>query len=960
MNKTNYGMDEKREVSIKEIKNSKHKPIPLILLVLSIVLLSLIIFRKFLFGGYYFFTKGILSDLLRANLPTYYGLYDAFKSGGIWSWSMGIGDTIFTHADVLGDPFTYIIFLGGRAHIPDMFIWHFLIKLVFEGITCYFYLFHFKISRIACVYGSVLYVFSGFSLIAGSNFALGTICVYFPLILLGIEKFLENEKSGLLVISLVLTAIYSYYFFYISGILAAIYMSVRLIMMKSDFKRAVSKLFKLLSFGILAVLAAAFIMLPQLGIVLGSSRAGSGTDTEFSLGLLKFSISNFFTIFSRSFNLNLLGDRTTNEYYGAYFDYFQLSSVFVTSASFILYGQYFAYADRRKRKWFIIISGLTAVLLCIPFFAFLTNAFITINYRWEYIVSVIAALGCALGLDTLIKNKKFNRKYLYATMAVSVLFLGVAVRYFYMSNNLRLTEYAVLPAISVITVFITVIIIDFLTNRLSRPEITANRKRFACSFTALLVAAVSIFEIAYNYSPLYSDDTEKYGYKKDEAVYFDESYEIINKIKSDDSGFYRIYKDFDSVVDKNKIDSCNDAMAQNYYGLKNYSSVNNSNYIDFLIANNVDLGITNYRLLQNFHLVYQGDGNYKIYDGNGKLWTASKAAKGTYTIKLKKENSSDSQLWKLKKQWNGSYHIISVKNNLYISLKDGEVVLRNKEPEKFIVEYQYKCYVELSEEASDSSALKEGFYTLFLKTQKDACLTCDSENKRIKVGAKVDFSDYAKGQMLNYINDIGDNLDLISFLGVKYYLTKNKDAVLPDYFEFLYESGGIYVYLNTSYYPLAFTASAVTSSESFAEYGEDERNEALLGSTVVDGASDDALLGENNFEERQAAFSLTSFNNDRVTAEISVPEGAKYLNFSIPYSKNWKVYIDGKSVNAEKVNVGLLGVKTDESMLNKTVSIELRYIPREFYLGIAVSMITAALCAVYFVIKRIRSAKIGR
>lgn len=953
-------MGEKKEVLSNSASSKKKNLLSVTAVILFTAIISAIVFSDFLFGGYYFFTKGILSDLLRANLPTYYGLYDAFKSGGIWSWSMGIGDTIFTHADVFGDPFTYIIFLGGREHIPDMFIWHFLIKLVFEGITCYFYLHHFNISRAACVYGSVLYAFSGFSLIAGSNFALGTICVYFPIILLGIEKFLEKGKSGLLLVSLVLTAIYSYYFFYISGILAAIYMTVRLIMMKSDFKNTVLKLFKLLGFGILAVLAAAFIMLPQLSIVLGSSRAGTGTDTEFSPGLLKFGISNFFTVFSRSFNLNLLGDRTANEYCGAYFDYFQLSSAFVTSASFILYGQYFAYADRCKRKWFIIISGLTAVLLCIPFFAFLTNAFITINYRWEYIVSVIAAMGCALGLDTLIKNKKFNRKYLYATMAVSLLFLGVAVRYFYMSNNVRLTEYAVLPMISVIVVFISVIIIDFMLNRLSKPEITANRKRLVCSFTAFLVAAVSILEIAYNYSPLYSDDTEKYGYKKDEAVYFDESYEVINKIKSEDSGFYRIYKDFDSVVDKNEIDSCNDAMAQNYYGLKNYSSVNNSNYIDFLIANGAGLGITNYRLLQNFHLVYQGDGNYKIYDVNGKLWTLSKSAKGIYTIKLKKEASSEAQLWRLEKQWNGSYYIASVKNNLYLSLKDGEVVLRSKKPEKFTVQYQYKCYVEFSEEADASNALKEGFYTLSLKNQKDACLTYDSENEKIKVGAEIDSSDYAKGQMLNYINHIGDNLDLISFLGVKYYLTKNKDAALPDYFEFLYESDGIYVYLNTSYYPLAFTSSAVTSLDSFANYGQDERNKALLGSTVADNASDDALSGENNFEERQAAFSLTGFNNDRVTAEISVPEDAKYLNFSIPYSKNWRVYIDGKSVDTEKVNIGLLGVKTDERTLNKTVSLELRYIPREFYLGIAVSMITAALCAVYFVIKRIRRAKIGR
>ncbi len=739
-------------------------------------------------------------------------------------------------------------------------------------------------------------------------------------------------------------------------------MTVRLIMLKSDFKKAVLKLCKLLGFGILAVFAAAFIMLPQLSIVLDSSRAGAGTDAEFSLGLFKFSISNFFTAFSRSFNLNLLGDNTNTVYYGTYygthFDFFQLSSVFVTSASFILYGQYFAYADRRKRKWFIIISGLTAVLLCVPFFAFLTNAFLTINFRCEYIVSVIAVLGCALGLDTLIKNKKFNRKYLYATMAVSLLFLGVAVRYFYMSNNVKFKEYAVFPMVSVIIVFIAVIIIDFLLNRLNKTEITANRKRFACSFTALLVAAVSIFEIAYNYSPLYTDDTEKYGFKKGEAVYFDESYEVINKIKSEDSGFYRIYKDFDSVADKNAIESCNDAMAQNYYGLKNYSSVNNSNYIDFLFANGTGLGIINHRRLQNFRFVYQGDGNYKIYDVNGKLWTVSKPVKGIYTIELKDEASSDSQLWRLEKQRDGSYYIVSAKNNMYVSVKGGSIVLRYKNPEKFTVEYQYKCYVELSKKADTSDALKEGFYSVSRKYYKDTCLTSDNNN--IYLATSVDLSDYAKGQVLNYINDVGDNLDLISYLGVKYYLTKDKNAALPDSFEFLFESDGIYVYINNSYYPLAFTSSAVTSSESFAEYGQDERNEALLNSTVADNASDDALSGENNYEERQEAFSLTSFNNDRITAEIAVSGDAKYLNFSMPYSKNWKIYIDGKSVDAEKINIGLLGVKIDESMLNKTVSVELIYTPREFYVGIAVSMIIAVLCAVYFVIKRIRRAKIGR
>lgn len=937
----------------------KKNLMPLSAVILFTLVLSVIIFRDFLFGGYFFFTKGTLSDLLRANLPTYYGIYDAFKSGSIWSWSMGIGDTIFTHADVLGDPFTYIIFLFGRARIPDMFVWHILVKLIFEGIAAYLYLNYFKLNKAACIYGSVLYVFSGFSMIAGSNFALGTVCVYFPLILLGIEKFLESGKKGLLVTFLVLTAVYSYYFFYISGILAAIYMVARLIMRGENFKNIVIKLLKLLGFGVLSVAAAAFIMFPQLSIVLNSSRAGSGTDTVFSLGLFKFSFGNFLTIFSRSFNLNLLGDRSGTEYCGAYYDYFQLSSVFVTSASFVLYGQYFAFSNKQNRKRFIIISGLTAVLLCVPFFAFFTNAFLTVNFRWEYIVSLLSALGCALGLDAVIKNKRFNRKYLYTTMIASLVFLGVSVRYFYMSNEVKFAKYAALPMVSVFAVFAALVIIDLLLGSADRAAASKARRASVCTAAAVITAAVTMFEIAYNYNPMYHKDTVRYGYKKDDTVYFDDSYEIIKELKSSDSGFYRIYKDFDSVTDKNDIASCNDAMAQNYYGVKNYSSVNNSNYINFLSANGAGLGITNYRLLQNFHLVYCGDGNYKIYDGKGNVWAPSKPVKGKYTVSLKKDSSSDSVLWRLEKQKDGSYYIKSALNGMYISVKDENLILRRNKPEKFKLEYRFKSYVALSKEDDGADVLTEGYYSVTPKKHKNLCLTSDITDKKVTLENKVDLFDYAKGQMLNYINDIGDNIDLLSYLGVKYYMTENKNARLPENFELLFEKHGIYVYKNNSCYPLAFSSSAVTSAESFEKLSADEKNEALLNSTVADSVTDSTLPKNTDTENLREAFSFTGLNGDKITAKIAVPSDSEYLNFTVPYSENWKVYINGKSVHTEKINIGLLGVKTDGEMKNKTVDVEIEYIPRDFYAGIAVSAVTAVLCAAYFVIKKIRRTKIG-
>ena len=86
---------------------------------LAVLFFSFVIFRKYIFEGYYFFSQGILSDLLRANLPVYYHMYDSIMEGGnFWSWSMGIGTSMFTHGDVFFDPFTYLVFFIRQGAYP--------------------------------------------------------------------------------------------------------------------------------------------------------------------------------------------------------------------------------------------------------------------------------------------------------------------------------------------------------------------------------------------------------------------------------------------------------------------------------------------------------------------------------------------------------------------------------------------------------------------------------------------------------------------------------------------------------------------------------------------------------------------------------------------------------------------------------------------------------------------------
>ena len=55
-----------------------------------IIFLSLIIlgislgevFRQYIFGEFFLFNKSLLSDIIRANVPTYYHIYDAIAEGG--------------------------------------------------------------------------------------------------------------------------------------------------------------------------------------------------------------------------------------------------------------------------------------------------------------------------------------------------------------------------------------------------------------------------------------------------------------------------------------------------------------------------------------------------------------------------------------------------------------------------------------------------------------------------------------------------------------------------------------------------------------------------------------------------------------------------------------------------------------------------------------------------------------
>lgn len=792
-----------------------------ITIIIFVFAMSIIVFHQYIIEGKLFLPRGVLSDILRVNLPTYYHMYDNLcEKTNFWSWSMGLGTSMFAHADVYCDPFTYIIFCGGRNNIPKMLIWSLIIKIIFEALALSYYLSYFKVDRFAMIFASVLYSFSGYSLIMGGNLALGTILVYVPLVFRGIEVYIYSNKKRLLVASLFFVCIYSYYYFYIIGIMSVIYLIFRYHKNRKDM---FIKIVGLAAVGIVSICLSAFILFPQIQLALNSSRMNGGSDIGFEFSLFMPEMKTLATSFVRIFGNNLLGDAINSPYVGFAYDsnhdYFQ-TDLYLTSLSIPLLFQCLYYQNKYRKK---IIFCVFFVLCAtgIPFFSYIMNAFSTINYRWMFIITFLSAVLVAFSIDTIIIEKKINIfAYVFSLIFsaigifVSVLVLGKLGEVSPKNIFLNTWENGKLYVVTLIFVYSIFGIILFLSN-LKMPQQT--KRKIMVFLTAIIV----IVDTSSNYYLWFGSENATCNYNVDAYCgYEDNSCSIIEELKRNDQGVYRINKNFDSVVDLNGIPSDNDAMAQQYYGLKSYCSVNNPNYISFL----QELGI-------------------------------------------------------------------------YVAVPTA-------------VEY----YKSVGMEPKDIT-----------------------------------------GASLNYINGVGENYELMSFLGVKYLLIESEEFIDLDMLNYLGSNEGIGIYRNKAAYPFAFVNYNIMSEEEFKKLSDSDKVTALLYNTIID----ESMIEKNNnykpgkldliasAQKKQNDFELLSFENDVWKFKIHVDENDQFLSFSMPYDEDWHVYIDNIEVPVYKINISLLGTRISEG----EHIVVLKYRPKMLYIGMIVSIITGLLMIIYLKVR---------
>ena len=141
-----------------------------------ILLISVIVFRDYLFSNKIYLFKDIACDSYNLTYPNLYNTADYMSHYGLpkWSFASGMGQSLFPF--FLRDPFDLFLYLAGKDNIFHGLVFLEVVKVVLAGSVFYLFLKQLKLSNIAAFAGSLMFAFCGY-MMEGS----GWYIYYWPL-----------------------------------------------------------------------------------------------------------------------------------------------------------------------------------------------------------------------------------------------------------------------------------------------------------------------------------------------------------------------------------------------------------------------------------------------------------------------------------------------------------------------------------------------------------------------------------------------------------------------------------------------------------------------------------------------------------------------------------------------------------------------------------------------------------
>lgn len=442
-----------------------------------------------------------------------------------WDFSLGEGSDILStmHYYVAGDLFTSLCFLVPSDKMYFYYDGVTVLRMFFSGLTFSWLCFYKKKENYPIILAAALtYVFCPFCL---SNmyehvFFISA-AVYLPIIILGVEKILNDDKPYLLSISVMLSSISNVLFFYMNVLSTIIYTLVRLCFLQEDNGKKMHHFFQIAFYSIIGLLMGAIVFLPVAYQIFSGSRLGGQILYE-----QVYPISDYIGLY-------------TSLSFEGYFFYggFGILGIIAITRLFAVH----------KNRLLMILFGLSVIFACFPFFGAIYNALLYPTVRWQYAASLLAAY---IIVDQF-EEFEFSGKRSVVIFAIVTLYYVTCVildRSRWQIHVMMLAVFAVL-----------MLVLRCLKNRKLIGLICLGTALFSLGFTIL-----------YLFSPLYWNkvnsgiEVQKLNEMKNDLHYaFDEL---------DDDSFYRYTSDLMDV---------NQSIHGEHSSTQYYWSVANGNIVEF-------------------------------------------------------------------------------------------------------------------------------------------------------------------------------------------------------------------------------------------------------------------------------------------------------------------------------------------------------------------------------------------
>lgn len=534
------------------------------------LLVALSLFHKYIFGNevFIFSPKDVGADTIHLYFPMLIEFVQN-ESSDFWKLNYGLGSNTFPFFVTFKlDPFFQLAKLL-PLKIDVALIYIHILKLYIIGVFFRKFIRFYIENEFIVVFLSIAFVYSGFIMLWGQHYFFTNAVLYFIILLYGYERLIENNTKWIFFIGICLMTT-QIYFLIQFALFLVIYLIFRKIYYRQLIRHTIYNGIKALKVSILAVLTSAFIFLPILYCLMTSPRINTNISE----------LSNYFTLQSNEYYITLLGRFFSNNFMGNrtnYFgndNYYSFPEVYSTILFFLLVLHTFRIKNKEKRKSIIYLLIISFSLLLIPLFGYAFNLFQILYYRFSFMNIFINILVLGLILEEIVVNKIINFKLLAIScgsiLVVWCLLLVYTKRHDgeWSYNNLvgayDAQKYVYVKLIVFklsIILFLYFIIFIIFRNRI--------KYLFYLLFTVLSIELINENYLTFNTIGSISRNNEYY---KDENFSDCQKYLKIH----DNEKFYRVEKDYFSF-----FISFNDALIQNYYGVKSYNSLPPSSVVDF-------------------------------------------------------------------------------------------------------------------------------------------------------------------------------------------------------------------------------------------------------------------------------------------------------------------------------------------------------------------------------------------